>query len=81
MKSVKNVRLAKNCIVRQMATTTQSTKQLETATPCIHAPNFIGNADTSIATKQNGVKRVENVRPYSEVPGPTPLPILGNTWR
>lgn len=23
----------------------------------------------------------ENVKPYSEVPGPKPIPILGNTWR
>ncbi len=23
----------------------------------------------------------EEVKPYSEVPGPKPLPILGNTWR
>lgn len=23
----------------------------------------------------------EDVKPYSEVPGPKPLPILGNTWR
>lgn len=23
----------------------------------------------------------EEVKPYSEVPGPRPLPILGNTWR
>lgn len=81
MKSVKSVRLARNCIVRRMATTTQSTQQLETASTCIHAPNFIENADTTVAAKQNVVKRVENVRPYSEVPGPTPLPILGNTWR
>nr|XP_029732297.1 probable cytochrome P450 301a1, mitochondrial [Aedes albopictus]XP_029732298.1 probable cytochrome P450 301a1, mitochondrial [Aedes albopictus]XP_029732299.1 probable cytochrome P450 301a1, mitochondrial [Aedes albopictus] len=25
--------------------------------------------------------KLENARPYSEVPGPKPLPILGNTWR
>lgn len=23
----------------------------------------------------------ETVRPYNEIPGPKPLPILGNTWR
>lgn len=80
MKSVRNVRLAGNCIVRRMATTTQSSKQIETASTCPHIhPQIIENADTS--AKANVVKRVENVRPYSEVPGPTPLPILGNTWR
>lgn len=81
MKSVRNARLARNCIVRKMATTTQSTKQLETASTCIHAQNFVENADALVGAKGNVAKRVENVRPYSEVPGPTPLPILGNTWR
>jgi hypothetical protein len=23
----------------------------------------------------------ESARPYSEVPGPKPLPVVGNTWR
>lgn len=81
MKSVKDVRLIRNCIVRRMATTTQSTQQLETASTCIHAPNFVENAETLTASKSTVVKQVENVLPYDEVPGPTPLPILGNTWR
>lgn len=25
--------------------------------------------------------QLENARPYNEVPGPKPLPIVGNTWR
>lgn len=27
------------------------------------------------------INELENARPYSEVPGPKPIPILGNTWR
>lgn len=27
------------------------------------------------------ISELENARPYSEVPGPKPIPILGNTWR
>lgn len=81
MKSMRNARLARNCIVRTMATTTKSSKQLETASTCIHAQNFVGNAENAVGAKVNDAKRVENVLPYSEVPGPTPLPILGNTWR
>uniref|UniRef100_A0A182Y367 Uncharacterized protein n=1 Tax=Anopheles stephensi TaxID=30069 RepID=A0A182Y367_ANOST len=32
------------------------------------------------STTRNTI-RLEDARPYSEVPGPKPLPILGNTWR
>ena len=37
-------------------------------------------ASSSSSSARNTI-RLEDARPYSEVPGPKPLPILGNTWR
>jgi hypothetical protein len=34
---------------------------------------------SSVATLKDEVQ--ECARPYSEVPGPKPLPVVGNTWR
>ncbi|XP_058463856.1 probable cytochrome P450 301a1, mitochondrial [Malaya genurostris] len=49
----------------------------------------VAEATASINTRLHGYPvqqtpptiKLENARPYSEVPGPKPLPILGNTWR
>lgn len=38
-----------------------------------------------VASQSNGTKEVDlswkNAKPYSEMPGPKPLPLVGNTWR
>lgn len=31
--------------------------------------------------KSNLVEETLSVKPYSQIPGPKPIPILGNTWR
>lgn len=31
--------------------------------------------------RQNDVITSTKVKPYSEIPGPKPLPIIGNSWR
>lgn len=65
-------------------------------TQCPHAvtqnDNILSNTSTASATinqtaplsapsSSTEAFAYETVRPYSEVPGPKPLPILGNTWR
>lgn len=27
------------------------------------------------------VKEFQDAKPYSEIPGPNPIPLIGNTWR
>lgn len=61
--------------VRNIKTLLQSsiaTKEnhLSYATSCPHAVEANSHASLN-----------EEVKPYSEVPGPKPLPLLGNTWR
>lgn len=73
-----------------------SAQQLNYYEPqCPHAvaqnENFLTNSSSSSAaaaavattTTLNTTPPFSNetVLPYSEVPGPKPLPILGNTWR
>lgn len=59
---------------------------------CPHASvqndhQIISNTSPSLETASSSSINIEtpftyeSVRPYSEVPGPKPLPILGNTWR
>lgn len=33
------------------------------------------------ATSDTAHEQFLNARPYSDVPGPKPIPLLGNTWR
>jgi hypothetical protein len=33
------------------------------------------------ASSQPDARELATARPYSEVPGPTPMPLIGNTWR
>lgn len=51
---------------------------------CPHAAVVeTANTENSQTTNQQHSTNAinENARPYSEVPGPKPLPLLGNTWR
>lgn len=61
---------------------------------CPHAvaqnENILSNSSSSMATTTTTTTATaiidtpftyDSVRPYSEVPGPKPLPLLGNTWR
>lgn len=50
--------------------------QSTAATTC---PHLIG--DHQEENIVNDSDKFLNAKPYSEVPGPKPLPILGNTWR
>lgn len=92
MKSASGVRLAKNFLTKRTATTTSSAKATAqplryyeaATTACPHAATTIEETTqeaTSISSSAIIRPAIEKVRPYSEVPGPTPLPILGNTWR
>jgi hypothetical protein len=44
--------------------------------PLLH---LVRRFESSVASLQDEVW--ERARPYSDVPGPKPLPIFGNTWR
>jgi len=44
--------------------------------PLLH---LVRRFESSVASLQDEVW--ERARPYSSVPGPKPLPIVGNTWR
>lgn len=89
MKSARNVSLVKHLITKRTTTTTSSAKAnaepVNLYETCPHAViGAVGNVDASASTANLhhlDANVVENVRPYSEVPGPKPLPILGNTWR
>lgn len=92
MKSTNGVRLVKNFLTKRTATTTSSAKATAqplryyeaTTTACPHAATTIAEKTqeaTSVSAFAIIRPIIEKVRPYSEVPGPTPLPILGNTWR
>lgn len=55
---------------------------VHTTAAAAHSPTINGNqrifdVTASFAPTMNEVAP----RPYSEVPGPKPLPLLGNTWR
>lgn len=88
MKS-RSVRLVTE-IAKRTTTTTTATNKAAAAeqinyqyNQCPHAvsqnENILSNSSATIETPTPFT--YENVRPYSEVPGPKPLPILGNTWR
>lgn len=89
MKSTRSVRLVTE-IAKRTTTTTTATNKAAAAeqlnyyeAQCPHAvtqnQNILSNSSATIDTSTPFT--YENVRPYSEVPGPKPLPILGNTWR
>lgn len=91
MKSTRSVRLVTE-IAKRTTTTTTATKKAAAAeqlnyyeTQCPHAVtqnnNSLSNASATINTSAPPLITSETVRPYSEVPGPKPLPLLGNTWR
>lgn len=75
-------------------TRTYSTKVEATFLPLAHNANSNDISDSRIQTrKRSSVQEFitadnvcpynaqETAKPYSELPGPRPMPILGNTWR
>lgn len=84
MKSTRNIRFMKDVISKTAATSKSNpTEQLNFYETCSHA---VVGPDASSAGPLTGqhaatLSACESARPYSEVPGPKPLPILGNTWR
>lgn len=91
MKSTRSARLITDVISKRTTTTTTVTakaaaaQQLNYYEPqCPHAvvqnDGSLSNSSPSVSISASS-SAYQNVRPYSEVPGPTPLPILGNTWR
>lgn len=93
MKSSRSVRLITDVIAKRTTTTTTATAKAATAQQlnyyepqCPHAvvqnENILSNSSSATTTIDTTPPfTYENVRPYSEVPGPKPLPLLGNTWR
>lgn len=97
MKSSRGARLITDVIAKRTTTTTTATAKAAAAEPlnyyetqCPHAAatavqpsnTIVSNtSSTRAANSAFGYAGTTAARPYSEVPGPKPLPILGNTWR
>lgn len=87
MKSARNARLITDVITKRTTTTTTAAAKAATAEQlssfyeptCPHA--MVENQSTFSNASAATPFAYDHVRPYSEVPGPKPLPILGNTWR
>lgn len=78
MKSTtQTARLITNVITKRTATTTHTKAKAATAEQLNYYEAACPHAGQSVAATID----YGTVRPYSEVPGPKPLPILGNTWR
>lgn len=43
--------------------------------------NLLARARSSVAVSSETLLENEEIKPYSAVPGPKPIPLLGNTWR
>lgn len=43
-------------------------------------PNEVSSTQTEIVSDNESTKH-SHIRPYSEIPGPKELPIIGNSWR
>lgn len=59
-------------IAASFRSSTATKKNEHNYATCPHAVEASSHATATLA---------HDVKPYSEVPGPKPLPILGNTWR
>jgi len=69
-------------ILRQNSTATTAG-----ATSCPHFTNRNDNCTSTPSSASSSSSSIhntiewQNALPYEEVPGPKPIPILGNTWR
>lgn len=68
-------------IVRTLSRSAQ--QALKSSTSPAHSSSSVVAAPSPAVACPHSVDATQpdHVRPYSEVPGPRPLPLLGNTWR
>lgn len=70
-----------NALARAVTTTRTNPVKLHVRYATTGCP-FAKRQNSQIApTAVLGEEIFANAKPYSEVPGPRPIPILGNTWR
>lgn len=92
MNTIKNRRLIQDIVSTSLRLNT--TNQVKFFASCPHAAVVGSDSESSHAThtsinEQRAAQPTTSFteyadvapRPYSEVPGPKPLPLLGNTWR
>lgn len=85
MNKLQNGRL----VHRIVAATSTKTQKLYATCPHAAAVSVADTHNGTINEQRNGADLTATFgditditpRPYSEVPGPRPLPLLGNTWR
>lgn len=67
--------------IRNNSSSTSKNNNKFSYATCPHLVDAVNGEQPAPIQNSAAAANLENARPYSEVPGPKPLPILGNTWR